>query len=89
MAGLDARQALHLGVRTLDLGQDPARPADELIPGIGHRHVACGALNERQAELLLEPANLLGQRRLGDVLALGGTREIAFLGQRDEIAKLA
>ena len=40
-------------------------------------------------DLLLEPADLLGQRRLGDVLALGGAGEVALVGERDEVPELS
>ena len=64
------RAAPELGVGRLELGQDPARADDQQLAGVGQRHPPRGALDERQAELVLEPADLLGQRGLGDVLAL-------------------
>ena len=44
---------------------------------------------QREPELVLERADLLAQRRLGDVQALGGAAEVQLLRDRDEVAKLA
>ena len=40
------------------------------------------------ADLLLEPADLLGERGLGDVLARRRPREVLLVGERDEVAQL-
>ena len=40
-------------------------------------------------DLLLEPADLLRERRLGDVLARRGPREVLLLSERDEVAQLS
>jgi hypothetical protein len=40
------------------------------------------------AEVLLEGSDLLGQRRLGDTHPLGGLREMAGFGHRDEVTEL-
>ena len=89
MAGVHPAQRLQLGARRLELGQHPARPDDEDLAGVGQRHVAGGALHQRQPDLVLEPADLLRQRGLGDVLALGRAREVQLLGERDQVAQLA
>jgi hypothetical protein len=68
--------------------ENPSRPRDEQLPGLGHLGAARGALDEGQSELLLESPDLLRERGLGDVLARGCAREVAFLGQCDEIPKL-
>ena len=62
-------QALQLRAGGLQLGQYPARAAARTLPGRGQRHLAGRALHQREPDLVLEPADLLGQRRLGDVLA--------------------
>lgn len=51
-------------------------------------HALSVAIEERQAKLALETANLLTQRRLGDDQPLGGAREMELLGDRDEIAQM-
>ena len=82
------RSASQLGLGGAQLGQDPPRPRDQQLTGLGDRHPARGPLDERDADLLLEPADLLRQRRLGDVLALGGAGEVALVGERDEVPEL-
>ena len=47
------------------------------------------AVQQRHAELGLEPPDLLRERRLGHVQALGGAAEVAFLGDGDERAQVA
>ena len=89
VAGEDAAQRLQLGLGGAQLGQDPPRPRDQQLPGLGDRHPARGPLDQRDADLLLEPADLLRQRRLGDVLALGGAGEVALVGERDEVPELS
>ena len=88
-AGLDPGERLQLGLRGVELGQRPARAGDEQLAGLRHRDAARRALDERHAELRLEAADLLRERRLRDVLARGGAREVALVGERDEIAQLA
>jgi hypothetical protein len=44
---------------------------------LGRAHAAAGALEQRGAELLLEPPDLVGERRLGEVQLLGSAREVA------------
>jgi hypothetical protein len=50
---------------------------------------APAAAEERDAEGILELANLLAQGGLGDVEALGGPGEIALLGDGDDIPEMA
>lgn len=49
----------------------------------------CGALSvafeQRQAQILLEAADLLGHRGLGDEQALGGPGEVQLLGDGLEV----
>ena len=45
-------------------------------------------LKKRAAQLLLQPDNGVGQRRLGDAAASGCPRETALLAQRQKISKL-
>jgi hypothetical protein len=79
---------MQLRVGGVDLGQDPPRPRQQQLAGLGHRDPSRRALHERQSGLLLEPPYLLGQGGLGDVLARGRAREVPFLGQRDEVTQL-
>ena len=89
VAGAHAGERLHLGVGRVHLGEDPARAGDQRLTGLGDRHPPRGALDQGEAELLLEPADLLRERGLGDVLASRRAGEVLFVGERDEIAQLA
>ena len=63
---------------------------DEKCPtGVGQVHASRAALEERGAEFLLEITDLLRKRGLGDTQACRGGQETAFLGDSDEIAKMA
>ena len=89
MSGPDAGERLHLRVGGIDLGQDPPGAGDERPARLGDRDLPGGPLDQGQSHLLLEPANLLRQRRLGYVLARRGAREVLLVGERDEVAQLA
>jgi hypothetical protein len=49
------------------------------VPGGGELDLAAGAHEQLGAEGALELADLVAQRRLGDVEARGGTAEVEFL----------
>ena len=66
-----------------------ARADDQRLAGLGQAHMARGALDQRHPDLVLELADLLRQRRLGDVLGRRRAREVQFLGQRNEVAQLS
>jgi hypothetical protein len=46
------------------------------------------AIEQLDAELRLEPANLRRQSRLSDPQALGSAREAALFRDRDEVAEM-
>ena len=76
---------------TLDLGEHPSGPRGHRLAGLGRDDAAAGALEQLGAELGLEPADLVRERRLGDVKLLGRAGEMAVAGDRlgvDELAKL-
>ena len=89
MAAAHAGQRLHLGVGRVHLGEDPARARHQRPPRLGHRHPPGGALDQRQANLLLEAADLLRESGLGDVLARRGAGEVLLVGQGHQVAQLA
>ena len=63
---------------------------DEKCPtGGGKVHAAGSALEHRGAELVLQITDLLRKRRLGDTQMCRGSQETPFLGNCDEIAKVA
>lgn len=51
-------------------------------------HPARGAGEQRDTELLLEALHVSGQRRLADVQARRGSREVFLLGHGDEVLEL-
>ncbi len=53
-------------------------------PQHGETGAACIALEQLAAQLLFQPADLLAQRRLGDVLAHRRLTEVQYLPQGDE-----
>ena len=63
--------------------------ASSSAAGLGWPHAARQALHQARAQLGLQPAQRPRQRRLLHVQPLGGTRDIAFFGQRHEGAQAA
>ena len=51
--------------------------------GGGDAHLARQALEQGGAQLRLQPGDLVTERRLHYMAALGGAGEVAFLGQGD------
>ena len=63
---------------------------DEECPtGGGQAYTSGSAFEHGGAELVLQITDLLGKRRLGDTQACRRGQETAFLGDSDEIAKMA
>ena len=83
------RHALHALVRRADRFEDAARVAQERAPGVAQRHALRVAAEQRHAELDLEGADLLAQRRLLDAEHGSGTRDVPCLGDSDEVAQVA
>src|SRR6185312_3766264 len=74
--------------RSLRGHQRGARPVEEELAGLGQIHAARVALEQTDAELALEPADLRRQSGLGDPELLGRAREAALLRDRDEVSKV-
>ena len=89
MADVDAAQRLQLAAGRVELPEDPPGPPDEQLAGLGQRHAPGGPFDQADPDFFLQATDLLRQRRLGNVLARGGSREVEFLGEGDEIAQLA
>ena len=53
--------------------------------GIGEFDPPARSLEQRYPELLFELADLVAERWLGDVQALGGPAEVELLRDRDEV----
>ncbi len=76
--------------RRFGLGEREPRMVEEGAAGGGERDAVDAARQERNADFIFEIADLPAQRRLRGVQPLlGGDREAALLGDRDEIAKVA
>jgi hypothetical protein len=89
VAGIGAAHQRQFAVGGVQLGQDPPRADHQELPRLGERHPPGRALHECQPELVLEPADLLGERRLGNVLERGRAGEVPLLRERNEVAELA
>ncbi|MNO80222.1 hypothetical protein D3C76_714190 [compost metagenome] len=57
--------------------------------GQRRQQALAAALKQAHVQVLLQLAYLLGECRLRQAQALGGTAHMAFLVERDEVAKLA
>ena len=86
---LAALHAPRLARGVLDRGEDLARADEERRPGGGQLDLALVAQQQRRADLLLELADLLAQRRLGHVQALRRAAEVQLLGDGDEVAQVS
>ena len=71
-----------------DRGQRGARVRQHGLPGRGGTDPARRAVEQHVPQLALEARDLRADARLGDVLARGGPREPALLGDGDEVAQL-
>ena len=93
-AQVAAQQAGHLVelvAQPVDLVEHPARVVEDERPLGRQLDAAAGPREERDAELGLEPAELLRDGRLGEVQLLAGLRERAVARDRDdrpEVSKL-
>ena len=88
-ADLAALDAPRLARRVLDGVEDLARAHEERRPGRGQLDLALVAQQQLRADLLLELADLLAQRRLGHVQALRRAAEVQLLGDGDEVAQVS
>ncbi len=73
----------------VDVGEDRACPLEVGPAGLGEVDAAGGAVEQLDAELGFQLADLLGERRLGHVEPLGGATEVTLLGHRHEVPKVA
>ena len=85
---LAARGAAGVLNRGIDRRQNLSAPLEQYLAGGRELDAARGAVQERLAELGLEAADLLGERRLRDVKPRGGSAEMPLLGDGDEVAQM-
>ena len=88
-ADLAALDAPGLARCVLDRVEDLPRPDEERLAGGRQLDPALVAQQQRRPDLLLELADLLAQRRLRHVQALGRAAEVQLLGDDDEVAQVA
>src|SRR3954469_15351498 len=69
--------------------QDAARLLEQHNARRGQRDAAVRAVEEPDAELVLELADLLADGRLGDVEPLPGAAEVQLFGDGDEVPEMA
>src|SRR5580765_3222481 len=85
LALIDARRHSR---RMVDLCEDHSRFVDQHFSCFGQLHLTLGAIEEGDAELALELANLLAERRLADVQALCGSPEMQVFRDGDDVAQV-
>jgi hypothetical protein len=73
----------------IDLGEDRPCALEVGAAGRGEVDTPGGAMKQVHAELGLELADLLGQRRLGHVQPLRGAAEVTLLGDSDEVPEVS
>ena len=76
------------GDRVVDGAQGGAGGLEQRLAGLGELDAARRAVEQRHADLLLEPGDRGAQRLLGDVHAARGAREVQLLGDGDEVAQV-
>src|SRR5580700_3978241 len=88
-SGLAPRSPPGCGGCMLDLGQDRPRLGQQRLAGLGQFDTARLAPEQQHIELGFECPDLLAQRWLLNAEALRRSRDMALLGDGDEIAKVA
>ena len=71
------------------LGEHAPRVRQERLPDRRQRDAPARAVEELRADLVLEGADLLAQRRLRDEDARGGAAEVELVGDGDKVAKVS
>ena len=59
VADVDATQRLQLAARRVELAEDPSRPPDEQLAGLGQRDPPGGPFDQADPNLFLQTADLL------------------------------
>ena len=70
------------------LRQDDARLLHEHAARFRELYLPLGAVEELDPELFFELPDLMAERRLTQIQALGGPAEVQRLGQCDDVAKM-
>jgi hypothetical protein len=76
----------------LDAGLDPQQGSagvdQQAAAGLGQRHAARQSAEELHAQVPLQRASLVAERRLLDAQPLGRAGDMPFLGDGDEVAEV-
>jgi hypothetical protein len=88
-ANVPLRNAACLNDRIVQFEQQGAGARCERLTRRRQRDAARLSHEKREAQFLLEFLNLLRQRRLLNVQPGGGARELAFFGDREEVAQMS
>jgi hypothetical protein len=89
LSGLEAERAASVAPRAFCVRHDGAGLGQEHLAGSGKSDAGGKTLQERAAELLFEALDLLRERRLCDQQLLGGARERALVGDRQQVLQLS
>ena len=81
-------QCLYRGLRGIEVAHHEAGRPDELLARFAEDRPAADAVEERHAEVLLQPRDGLGQRRLGDQQVLCRAVESVMVNNGQEILQL-
>ena len=84
----DAAKLVDLLRGGVDFREDAAGARGDRRPASVGRHAAARALEQRRAQLLLEPPDLVRERRLGEVELLGGAGEVPVARHRLHASEL-
>jgi len=85
IAGGDPRQ-IPFGL--LESGQSVARQHQQSVPGGGQSHGFGMAVEQGHAVVVLEQFDLMGERRRCQMELLGGPRQAAAIGHREQAAQV-
>ena len=88
IAGASSGRLFREPPRVLDATEDVFRLAQERAAGICQRDVMTAPIEQRDANLHLELANLLAERGLRRVQPGRGPREVQFFGDGQEVPQM-
>ena len=88
IAGAPSGGLLRESARMLDATKDVFRLAQEGAAGARQRDVVAAPIEQRDANLHLELADLLAERWLRRVQSSRGAREVQFFGHRHEVPQM-
>src|SRR5262249_29012953 len=88
LASIEVAEFEHFLLGGFDLLEDALRPAQQRPARLGQREVAPAALEQSDAELLLEQFDLLGEGGLGHVKFISRPTKAAAARDMAEILKL-